>query len=171
MRRLLAPLLLLAFLGLLAVGLLRPRSGNAAGTALAGQPAPNFTLQTLDGGRVSLAQFRGRPVLVNFWASWCEPCRDEAPLLRQAAVEHAEKGLVVLGVVYQDTPQNARKFRDEFALGFPVLLDEPGAISVQYGLSGLPDTYFIDREGRIAARHPGALTAADLERRLGEVLE
>ena len=162
MPRLLPALAVLALLALLAAALLRPRADAAqtGGTPLAGKPAPDFELATLDGGSLRLSSLRGRPVLVNFWASWCLPCRDEAPMLNQAARDG--DGLVVLGVVYRDTPDKARAFRDEFRLGFPVLLDGDRT-AVLYGLTGVPETFFISPDGRIVSRHAGPLTASALE--------
>jgi cytochrome c biogenesis protein CcmG/thiol:disulfide interchange protein DsbE len=172
LRRLLGPVALLALFGLLVAGLLRPTdSASGANTPLAGKPAPAFSLQTLDGGAVSLAQFRGRPVLINFWASWCLPCRDEAPILRAAALEHARAGLVVLGVAYNDKPQDSRAFRDEFGLGFPILMDgADGRTAVSYGLTGVPETFFVDRDGRVVARHAGPVTQSVLDEWLKAIL-
>lgn len=170
-RRLFLPLGVLALLGLLAVGLLRPSAQGGPGTPLAGKAAPAFTLANLDGGQVSLAGLRGRPVLINFFASWCLPCRDEAPMLRQSALEGASSGLVVLGIVYQDTPEKARAFRDEFSFGFPVLLDDPARpTAVAYGLTGVPETFFIDRSGIVRARQAGPLSASDLKDKLKGIL-
>ena len=171
-RRLIAPVVVIALLALLTAGLLRPRDPNGgAGTPLAGKAAPEFTLENLDGGRLSLEQFRGRPVLINFWASWCVPCRDEAPLLRQAAIRHAGQGLVILGVTFNDRPVDSRRFRDEFELGFPILIDgADGRTAVNYGVTGVPETYFIDREGRVTARHAGPVNAEALAERLAEIL-
>lgn len=168
-RRVIGPIIVIALLALLALGLLRPRDGN---DPIVGQIAPTFTLQNIDGGRIDLAQFKGRPVIVNFFASWCEPCKYEAPLLRQAVLTYAPKGVMFLGIAYNDKPADARKFRDEYGLGFPMLLDDDQSrASVAYGLVGVPETYFINRAGRILSRHKGQLMEADLEAGLKAILE
>ena len=167
-RKFLVPAAVVALLGLLLAGLLRPSS---APDPMAGQPAPGFTLRSLDGGRISLAQFRGRPVVINFFASWCLPCRDEAPLLRQTAIDRAKDGVVILGIAYSDKEADTRRFRDEFGLGFPVLMDDEEArAAVQYGLSGVPETYFVDRQGQVVRRHKGPVDAAELEAGLKAIL-
>ena len=103
-------------------------------------------------------------MVVNFFASWCLPCRDEAPLLRTTALEAANKNVVILGVAYSDKEPDTRKFRDEFNLGFPVLMDsDDSRASVNYGIKGVPETFFVGKDGKIARYHPGPLDAASLE--------
>ena len=131
--------------------------------------AAAFDLPRLDGGRVTLAGLAGRPVVVNFWASWCPPCREEAPLLVQLA-RQAQGDLAVVGVLYQDAPDNARKFVDEFGVPYPTLLDPDGRTAIDYGLTGIPETFFVDRAGVIRAHQVGALTQADLESKLRTIL-
>ncbi len=170
MRRWFIPILVLALLALLVAGLLRPR--DPAGTPLAGQPAPDFKLQTLVGGQISLSSLRGRAVVLNFWASWCLPCRDEAPLLRQAALEGADRNYVVIGIAIEDRPEDVRKFVDEFGLGFPILLDNDGErAKVRFGVTGVPETFFIDKNGKIVSRLASPLTRSTLEAELARVLK
>jgi cytochrome c biogenesis protein CcmG, thiol:disulfide interchange protein DsbE len=103
-------------------------------------------------------------VVVNFFASWCVPCRDEAPLLRSTALEAANKDVVILGVAYSDKEPDTRKFRDEFNLGFPVLMDsDDSRASVDFGIKGVPETFFVSKDGKIAKYHPGPIDAAALE--------
>ena len=124
---------------------------------LVGKAAPDFRLETLVGASVSLAQFKGRPVIVNFWASWCLPCRDEAPILRAAMDRYTGKGLVILGIVVNDPPENARKFAEEFKLNYPNLLDPSGKTEVSYGVRGVP-TLILFKDGKqvdqIVGNHP-----------------
>lgn len=167
-RRFIGPAIVVALLALLAAGLLRPREGN---DPIVGQTAPTFTLENIDGGKIDMAQFKGRPVIVNFFASWCEPCKYEAPLLRQAVLTYGPKGVMFLGIAYNDKPADAKKFRDQYGLGFPMLLDDAQSrASVAYGLVGVPETYFIDRQGRILERHKGQLFQEDLDRGLKAIL-
>lgn len=122
MKRWIPPILAGLLVIVLAAALLRG-SGDATGP-LVGKTAPDFHLQTLDGGDVRLSDLRGRPVIVNFWASWCIPCREEAPLLREIAEQQAEGGLVIVGIMYQDREADARKFIEDYGLTFPSLIDK-----------------------------------------------
>ena len=116
-----------------------------------GSLAPDFTLATLDGGVVTLSKLRGRPVLINFWASWCTACRAEAPELQQLHTEYQEQGLVILGinVTPQDTLANAQAYIDEFKITFPIPMDEQGKVTQAYRVPGLPTSFFIDPKGII----------------------
>ena len=139
------------------------REPNSGQSAQVGRPAPPFTLERLDGGRLSLAEMRGRPIVLNFWASWCLPCREEAPMLAKLAADHAAQRLAVVGVVYQDSAANATDFMRRYGLSFPGLLDPSGRTALDYGVLGLPVTIFIDAGGVIRARQLGPLDAATLE--------
>jgi cytochrome c biogenesis protein CcmG/thiol:disulfide interchange protein DsbE len=119
-------------------------------------PAPAFELPRFDGGTLPLSSLRGKYVLVNFWASWCIPCRDEAPLLERAWREYRDRGLVVVGVNIQDLEPEARKFIAEFKVSYPNVRDRDGRVSRAYGTTGVPESFFIDREGRVVRKFPGA---------------
>jgi cytochrome c biogenesis protein CcmG, thiol:disulfide interchange protein DsbE len=160
--KIIGPILIVLTIAALAYGLLKPTSSLK--NALEGSPAPEFNLKSLDGGKIQLSSFKGRPVIVNFFASWCVPCRDEAPLLRSTALESANKNVVILGIAYSDKEADTRKFRDDFNLGFPVLLDsDDSRASVNYGIKGVPETFFIGKDGKIARYHPGPIDAVSLE--------
>ena len=116
---------------------------------------PDFTLQDLDGKSVTLKEFRGKVVFVNFWATWCPPCRDEMPSMQKVYSEYREKGLVMLAINFMETPNTIRPFVSEYKLTFPILLDS-GTVMVSYAVLGLPATYLIDRQGKAAARALGA---------------
>ena len=113
--------------------------------------APEFSLELLSGGQVTLSDLRGKVVLVNFWASWCPPCRLEMPAIEKAANLYKERDVVILGVntTYQDSEKNAATFVKDHNLTFAIPLDRDGKVSKQYTLSGLPTTFFIDRTGVI----------------------
>lgn len=111
--------------------------------------APDFTVTTFDGQTYSLADLKGKPVVVNFWASWCIPCRDEAPALQRAWETYRDRGLIVLGVDYVDTEADAKKFIAEYQQTYPNAPDLGTRISQAFRISGVPETYFIDRDGKL----------------------
>ena len=150
----------LGLLASLAIGF--TRDPGVVTSPLVGRPAPSFALTSLDGATVSLVELRGHPLIVNFWASWCLPCRAEAPLLQRAATDFAGRGVQVLGIVYQDSAENARAFMREYGQTYPGLLDPDGRTALDYGVFGIPETYFIDRAGRIVSKQTGPLDWASL---------
>ncbi len=116
---------------------------------LASGNAPDFALTTFDGQTYKLSELEGKPIVLNFWASWCIPCRDEAPALQRAWENYRERGLIVLGVDYVDTETDAKKFIAEFQQTYPNGADLGTRISQAFRISGVPETYFIDREGKL----------------------
>jgi cytochrome c biogenesis protein CcmG/thiol:disulfide interchange protein DsbE len=149
-----------------AIALSRIDGGGRVGTT-----APDFALVDLDGHPVRLADLRGRPVIVNFWASWCAPCVEEFPLLRDAAETHAADGLAVVGIVHDDRSEAARDFMSRFAAGWPAVMDPGGAVAADYGIYGVPETFFIDRSGAVSSRQIGILNPTDLERKLAAIID
>ncbi len=143
---------------------------GAAGSAAPkiGEPAPEFTLLDTNGNVVRLSNFRGKTVVVNFWATWCSPCRQEFPELVRTYDRQAGRGLVVLGVDLQEGPKVVREFADEFSARFPIVIDAKGDVAKQYRLLGLPTTMFIDTAGVIRGQHVGVLTSQILTKKLAE---
>jgi cytochrome c biogenesis protein CcmG/thiol:disulfide interchange protein DsbE len=151
-----------------------PRTPPAASTAVQtyppGRAAPVLRLPTLDGGRVDLAALHGRPVVVNFWATWCEPCVREFPLLARAAAGHRAARLAVVGVLYRDQPDAARAFVRQHGGSWPVGVDADGRTTAAWGVVGLPQTFFVRADGTLASHQLGELTPANLDRQLAGIL-
>jgi len=148
-------------------------SANIAAEVRKGETpeAPDFTLPRLDGdGELSLSAFAGKPRLVNFWASWCGPCRDEAPLLQSVARRYQGR-LVVVGVDYQDFTGDARKFVRAFGLTYPIGRDGNGSLLARWGVSAAPESFFIDRAGKVVAHVPGAVTKETLAAGIRKALQ
>lgn len=137
---------------------------------LRGQPAPDFTLRRLDNNEpLSLKQMKGRPVVINFWASWCGPCAMEHPYLRWGAEQYG-KDVQFVGIVFEDTDDNARQFLVENGAYFPQLSDPQSRTSVDYGVAGVPETYFIDSNGIIVDKYVGPINPDQLTQNIKKLL-
>jgi peroxiredoxin len=144
----------------------RIKSGsNQGGYLVVGDKAHDFELFDFDGNKVSLSEFQGQPVIVNFWATWCAPCRVEMPELQKAFDNYQDEGLIILALDQDETVDRAREFfYDEMELSFIPLLDDNSAVSTAYSsLSVLPTTYFLDPDGIVSAIHHGPLTLGQIE--------
>jgi cytochrome c biogenesis protein CcmG/thiol:disulfide interchange protein DsbE len=139
---------------------------------LLGRPAAAFSLTTFSGNPLSLESLRGKVVVLNFWASWCVPaCYEEAPTLERTWRDYKDKGVTVVGVDVQDKEEAAREFLSRFEHSFPNAPDPRGRVSVDYGVYGVPETFFIDRKGRVRFKHVGALTDEIARRHLDVLLK
>lgn len=140
-------------------------SGQSIG-GLVGSPAPDFTLQSIDGSKVQLADLRGKPLLINFWATWCPPCKEEMPTLQSAYQKYKEQGFEFVGVDLKEDEATVRQFVEAGGYGWKFLLDTSGQVSNSYRVSGVPTTYFVDREGVVRDMFIGPIPNAILERKL-----
>jgi peroxiredoxin len=152
------------FLGIVVV-LAACGSGGTQAPPLAGAAAPDFSLPTLDGGSIRLADTRGKVVIVNFWASWCAPCVAETPRLVGWYAQHRDSGLLVLGVdvLNRDSRADVETFITNNKVDYPVPLDEPGDVSARWRAQQLPRSYVIDRDGIVRLARIGELTDDDFE--------
>ncbi|MBI2914950.1 MAG: redoxin domain-containing protein [Firmicutes bacterium] len=165
--------LLLAAAGfaLLRSGVIGPgRTGSALGPlAVPGRAAPDFTLYDLDGKRVELASLKGTPVFLNFWTTWCPPCRQEMPELQRFYAKHG-KEVAVLAVNIQESEKTVRTFMDENGYRFPVPMDTKGAVTERYLVRSIPTSIVIDKRGIVRARHLGPLTLEGMEQLLARAI-
>lgn len=133
-------------------------------SVLLDKPAPEFTLSNIDGGTISNEDLVGRPYLVNFWASWCVPCRQEHPNLEALYARYEPQGVELLGVMFNDTPAGARAYREELGGDWPLLEDPDERTAVDFGVTGPPETFIVDDAGMIRERIRGAVNAGHLRK-------
>jgi cytochrome c biogenesis protein CcmG, thiol:disulfide interchange protein DsbE len=169
-RKVLIPLASVPVILLLAYGF--RTDPKAIPSPLVQKPAPEFRLTAYGGGEISLAALKGKPVVLNFWASWCYPaCYEEAPLLEATWRKFKDQGLMVVGVDIQDKEANAQEFIRRFGFTFPNVPDPGSKVAIDFGVYGVPETFFVDRHGRIAYKHVGALTPALMEAQVQALLK
>ncbi|MBI2773898.1 MAG: redoxin domain-containing protein [Chloroflexi bacterium] len=154
---------LTGLVAVLALGFRRDPQDIRTGTV--GQAAPAFDLERLDQpGRLRLADMAGKVVVVNFFASWCIPCKQEAPALVRAWERYRNSDVIFVGIVYQDSPDAAIAFHERMGQTWPIGFDDPGRTALRFGVFGIPETYFIGKNGVIEGRHIGAIDEATLIR-------
>jgi cytochrome c biogenesis protein CcmG/thiol:disulfide interchange protein DsbE len=137
---------------------------------LIGRPAPSFALREVGTGRtVDLSEFRGKPVIVNFWATWCGPCWEEHPIL-VANARSLQPNVQFVGVVFQDKEDKILGFLNERGSAYPTLVDERGKTAIAYGVGGVPETFFLDANGTIVAKYAGPMNSEVLQENLQKVM-
>lgn len=134
------------------------------------KPAPDFTAPGLNGAQVRLSELRGRPVVLNFWASWCPPCRAEMPEFERVWQTYRDQGVVFVGVATSDQTDKAQAFLRESKVSYPNVLDAGNDVALMFSANSLPTTVFIDREGRIVGRRVGAMSAGQVATQVEELL-
>jgi cytochrome c biogenesis protein CcmG, thiol:disulfide interchange protein DsbE len=138
---------------------------------LPGRPAPDFVLPALEqGDSIKLSELRGNVVVVNFWASWCIPCRDEHPILLEAARGYQDKGVKFVGIAYNDKPEDSQRWLNELGKSYPSLVDAGARTAIDYGVSGVPETFILDKQGVVAFKKFGPITTAEITQKLDSLL-
>lgn len=155
-----------ALLILLALAFFLPGGGRPA----PGDPAPDFDLVLLDGTEVSLSDLQGQVVVLNFWASWCMPCREEAPDLQAVWEAYQDEDVVLIGIGHKDAEDASQAFVEEFRLTYPNGVDPKGRISRAYGVTAVPETFVIDAAGKVVRFYVGQVSAADLRQQLAQLI-
>ncbi len=146
-------------------------AGCSSQATQVGELAPDFQLSNLEGQSVSLSDFRGEPVLVNFWASWCGPCRYEMPFIQEVYEEWSASGLVILAINLGESLSTANDFMQSNNYSFPVLLDISQDVALEYNIRAIPTTFFIDEDGVIQAIKIGSfLSKTEIETMLSEII-
>jgi len=146
------------------------RDATIVRSPLLGKPAPAFDLPVLTGGTLRSSQLVGRPYVVNFWASWCVPCRKEARALESFWQASKDRGVGMIGIVYNDTEEAAAEFRAEFGLSYPQVMDPQGRAALDFGVFGIPETFVVDQRGVVLAKLVGAMAPGTLEQVLDRIL-
>jgi peroxiredoxin len=159
-----------AVLGTLLVLALAACSG-AQPAARLGSPAPDFTLPTADGGTVRLADLKGKPVLINFWATWCQPCREEMPAMQELYEQYRDRGLVILAIDMEEDLRPVRRWIDQGGYTFTFLLDSEGEQVKRYNINASPTSYFVARDGVIRDLKLGALSRGEMQTRVEKLLD
>ena len=157
---------------LLAIGLInRTAVTGLSGFRLIQKPAPQFQLNLLDrDGQFATEDANGQPMVINFWSSWCAPCREESPLLEKTWQDYKDKDVQFVGVQIQDTEQAGRDYIREFDITFPTGLDTDGSVTIDYGVIGIPVTFFVNREGVVERRFVGAIKETQLVEWIEELI-
>src|SRR5262245_18876507 len=169
----------LVLLALIAVLVVRLQQANQAVSSaptypLVGHAAPDFTAPVWNGTpgqTVHLADLKGKPVVLNFWASWCAPCKEEMPTLQAGYDKYHASGVVFIGLAFNDTKENGQPFLEKYKITYLAGPDSDGKTSIAYGVTGVPETVFIGRDGRVVSKTPGGVSAEQLDAGVQKILK
>src|SRR5947199_6212229 len=157
-----------AIIGVLFVGL--GKNPQQIESPLVGRPAPPFALREVGSGKtIELAQLRGRPVVLNFWATWCGPCYEEHPTL-VANARTLQPTVQFLGVVFQDTEDKIQKFLNDRGNAYPTVVDDAGKTAIAYGVGGVPETFFLNKDGKVVAKFEGPIDPDSLQQNIRKAM-
>jgi len=157
-------MLIAGFTIFLAIGVMGTTTATSrSGKELVGKKAPSFVAPKVGGQLVSLENYKNKPLVLNFWASWCPPCRDETPGMERIWRKYEDQGVVILGINVQDGEKEAERYISEFGVTFSNALDLDGSITVDYGVTGLPVTFFIDNDSVVTGRWVGSISEDRLD--------
>lgn len=160
----------LALLGLLFWGIRRGPSTTVGTAAAINRPAPNFTVTTLDGNQLTMSDLRGKTVVLNNWASWCIPCQKESAELNRAYTQYQGRNVAFIGIAFNDDTGPMRDFVSKYGVPYPVALDTEGKISIDLGITGVPETYIVTPDGQMTQKWVGPITAKQLTTLLAPVV-
>lgn len=163
-------ILMLIMVGAVAFAIYKTTGGGEKPAVEEGKVAPDFQLQTLDGETLKLSDLRGKAVLLNFWATWCGPCRDEMPAIQSVYEKHKDKGFVVVGVNIAESQLAVKGFARQLDLSFPIVLDKERQVVDQYQIGPIPSTVFIDQNGEVVRKMDGQMDEAQIEAYVLEAL-
>ncbi len=164
-------MLIAGFTIFLAIGVMGTTTATSrSGKELVGKKAPSFVAPKVGGQLVSLENYKNKPLVLNFWASWCPPCRDETPGMERIWRKYEDQGVVILGINVQDGEKEAERYISEFGVTFSNALDLDGSITVDYGVTGLPVTFFIDNDSVVIGRWVGSISEDRLDNWVSNLL-
>ena len=163
--------LIIGIITLFAIGLTNNKSTTSkSGVTRVGQKAPDFELLSIkDSNKIILSEYIGNPIILNFWASWCPPCREESELLEKTHLEYSNQKIKFIGINIQDTEVEAKYYIEKYNITYPNGMDLNGRITIDYGVIGLPVTFFINKEGIIKTRWVGAISEAELYSNINKI--
>ncbi len=151
-----------ALLLLLFWGLRRGPSADVGGQVTLNRPAPEFTVTTIDNKQLTLSELRGKTVVLNVWASWCVPCRDEARELNRSYALYKDRNVVFVGIAWNDNDGQVREFVNQYAIPYTIALDPEGKIAIDLGITGVPETFLINTQGQLVKKWVGPITSGQL---------
>ena len=153
---------LAALLALLFWGLQRGPRTDVGGAVPLNKPAPQFTVTTIDGQPLAMSELRGKTVVLNVWASWCVPCRDEAAELNRTYAIYKDRNVAFVGIAWNDNDGEVRKFVEQYKVPYAIALDSEGKIAIDLGITGVPETFLIDAQGQLTQKWVGPINSAQL---------